>query len=115
MSNDVAFTNPDVESNPCRLTMDPTLTQDWLPPPLHCPCGSYHGVLDVIAAVKLPRNEDCNVILVPDNAVIAPVKSSMFAKFPLATPTGTVLDAVITPGWVTSIPTTLLDVTIALL
>ena len=46
MSNDVAFTKPDVESNPCRLTMDPMPTQDWLPPPLHCPCGSYHGVLD---------------------------------------------------------------------
>ena len=115
ISRYVAFTTPPEDSTPCMLTIDPIPTQLLLAPPVHWPCGSSHGVVDVIAAVMDPRTDDCNVMLVPLNAVIAPVKSSIFAKFPLATPTGTLDVAVITPLCVTSIPTTLFEVTTALL
>ena len=81
----------------------------------HWFCGSNTCVDELIAAVRLPRKDDCTVMLLEEIAVTAPVKSSRLAYAPLATPTGTVLDAVITPVCVTSMVTALLTVTTALL
>src|ERR1700675_730848 len=82
-SSEVATTVPVFVSTPCKLTIEPTPMQFKFPPPVHCNRGSNTGVDELIVAVRLPRTVDFNVMLVPDLAVTAPVKSSMFATSPL--------------------------------
>jgi hypothetical protein len=114
MSSEVAVITPEVVRTPCKLTIEPLAMHAVLGPPVHWLCGSKTTVEELTAAVRLPRKLDSTVMLLEEIAVTAPVKSSMFAKSPLGMPDGTVLDAVITPDCVTSIPMPLV-VTIALL
>lgn len=115
MSSDVAVGAPAVVSTPCMLTIEPFWMQLSTAPLVHWLCGSNTCVEELIASVSVPRTDDSTVILLDEIAVTSPVKSSKFAKAPLANPAGTVLVAVMTPDCVTSIASAPLLVTTALL